>query len=83
MVEFHIIKPIKWWKMQLEHFHYLWGLQPILRLMEKIIIIPMVIEEPSVIAAASKGAKIARIKGGFEASANEFLQHWSNTTIEC
>ncbi len=28
-------------------------------------IIPMVIEEPSVIAAASKGAKIARIKGGF------------------
>ncbi len=29
-------------------------------------IVPMVIEEPSVIAAASKGAKIARIKGGFE-----------------
>jgi hydroxymethylglutaryl-CoA reductase len=34
-------------------------------------IIPMVIEEPSVIAAASKGAKIARIKGGFEVSADE------------
>ena len=34
-------------------------------------LIPMVIEEPSVIAAASKGAKVARIKGGFEASANE------------
>ena len=34
-------------------------------------LIPMVIEEPSVIAAASKGAKIARIKGGFEASADE------------
>ncbi|MCV0393532.1 MAG: hydroxymethylglutaryl-CoA reductase, degradative [Nitrosopumilus sp.] len=34
-------------------------------------IIPMVIEEPSVIAAASKGAKVARIKGGFEASADE------------
>jgi len=34
-------------------------------------IIPMVIEEPSVIAAASKGAKIARIKGGFEVTANE------------
>jgi hydroxymethylglutaryl-CoA reductase len=34
-------------------------------------LIPMVIEEPSVIAAASKGAKIARIHGGFEASANE------------
>jgi len=34
-------------------------------------LIPMVIEEPSVIAAASKGAKIARIKGGFEASSDE------------
>ena len=34
-------------------------------------IIPMVIEEPSVIAAASRGAKIARIKGGFEVTANE------------
>ncbi len=34
-------------------------------------IVPMVIEEPSVIAAASKGAKVARIKGGFEVSANE------------
>ena len=34
-------------------------------------LIPMVIEEPSVIAAASKGAKIARIKGGFEVSADE------------
>jgi len=34
-------------------------------------VIPMVIEEPSVIAAASKGAKIARIKGGFEVSADE------------
>lgn len=33
--------------------------------------IPMVIEEPSVIAAASKGAKIARIKGGFEVTADE------------
>ena len=34
-------------------------------------IVPMVIEEPSVIAAASKGAKITRIKGGFEVTANE------------
>ncbi len=33
-------------------------------------LIPMVIEEPSVIAAASKGAKIARINGGFEVSAD-------------
>jgi len=36
-------------------------------------LVPMVIEEPSVIAAASKGAKIARIKGGFEVTANESL----------
>ena len=34
-------------------------------------VIPMVIEEPSVIAAASKGAKIARVLGGFEAEADE------------
>ena len=34
-------------------------------------LVPMVIEEPSVIAAASKGAKIARIKGGFQVSAEE------------
>ena len=34
-------------------------------------LVPMVIEEPSVIAAASKGAKIARVKGGFQASADE------------
>ena len=34
-------------------------------------VIPMVIEEPSVIAAASKGAKIARVLGGFEAEAEE------------
>lgn len=38
---------------------------------EKDYIIPMVIEEPSVIAAASKGAKIARIKDGFKVSADE------------
>ena len=30
-------------------------------------LVPMVIEEPSVVAAASKAAKIARINGGFEA----------------
>ena len=34
-------------------------------------VVQMVIEEPSVIAAASKGAKIARIKGGFEVNADE------------
>ena len=34
-------------------------------------VIPMVIEEPSVIAAASKGAKVARILGGFKVEADE------------
>ncbi|MFY3739976.1 MAG: hydroxymethylglutaryl-CoA reductase [Candidatus Nitrosomirales archaeon] len=36
-------------------------------------LIPMAIEEPSVIAAASKAAKIAREKGGFVASADKSL----------
>jgi len=31
-------------------------------------LIPMVIEEPSVVAAASNGAKMARVKGGFTAT---------------
>ena len=34
-------------------------------------VIPMVIEEPSVIAAASKGAKVARTLGGFQVVADE------------
>ena len=38
---------------------------------DKDYLIPMVIEEPSVIAAASKGAKVARIKGGFIVTADE------------
>ncbi len=36
-------------------------------------IIPMAIEEPSVVAAASHAAKIARIKGGFFANADESI----------
>jgi hydroxymethylglutaryl-CoA reductase len=36
-------------------------------------LIPMAIEEPSVIAAASKAAKIAKVKGGFIAEANDSL----------
>ncbi len=36
-------------------------------------LIPMAIEEPSVVAAASNGAKMARPKGGFEAGADESL----------
>jgi hydroxymethylglutaryl-CoA reductase len=34
-------------------------------------VIPMAIEEPSVIAAVSKAAKIAKLKGGFIAKAND------------
>lgn len=34
-------------------------------------VVPMVIEEPSVIAAASKGAKVARVLGGFEVESGE------------
>jgi len=34
---------------------------------DKDYLIPMVIEEPSVIAASSKAAKIARVQGGFKA----------------
>ena len=36
-------------------------------------LVPMVIEEPSVIAAASKAAKIARVHGGFKADADESI----------
>jgi hydroxymethylglutaryl-CoA reductase len=36
-------------------------------------VIPMAIEEPSVIAAASKAAKIAKVKGGFIAEADDSL----------
>ncbi|NOS62837.1 MAG: hydroxymethylglutaryl-CoA reductase, degradative [Nitrosarchaeum sp.] len=47
------------------------GVATSFKINQKDYLIPMVIEEPSVIAAASKGAKIARIKGGFEATADE------------
>lgn len=36
-------------------------------------LVPMAIEEPSVIAAASKAAKIAKVKGGFVAKADRSL----------
>lgn len=36
-------------------------------------LIPMAIEEPSVVAAASNAAKMARVKGGFRASSTEPL----------
>ena len=47
------------------------GIATNFKINDKDYIIPMVIEEPSVIAAASKGAKVARIKGGFEVTADE------------
>ncbi len=34
-------------------------------------LVPMAIEEPSVVAAASNGAKMARVKGGFRATSTE------------
>jgi hydroxymethylglutaryl-CoA reductase len=40
---------------------------------DKDYLIPMVIEESSVVAAASNAAKIARIKGGFKAECSEAL----------
>ena len=36
-------------------------------------LVPMAIEEPSVIAAASKAAKIAKVKGGFAAKAGDSI----------
>jgi len=47
------------------------GIATNFRINDKDYLVPMVIEEPSVIAAASKAAKIARIKGGFKAEADE------------
>ena len=47
------------------------GIATNFKINEKDYLIPMVIEEPSVIAAASKAAKIARIKGGFKVDADE------------
>jgi hydroxymethylglutaryl-CoA reductase len=38
------------------------------RINSKDVLIPMVIEEPSVVAAASNAAKMARVKGGFSAN---------------
>jgi len=47
------------------------GIATNFRINDKDYLVTMVIEEPSVIAAASKSAKIARICGGFTASADE------------
>ena len=47
------------------------GIATNFRINDKDYLVPMVIEEPSVIAAASKAAKIARIKGGFKVDTDE------------
>ncbi len=49
------------------------GIATNFRINEKDYLIPMVIEEPSVIAAASNAAKIAKIHGGFTAKADESI----------
>ncbi len=49
------------------------GIATNFRINQKDYLIPMVIEEPSVIAAASKAAKIAKIRGGFNANADESI----------
>ena len=43
------------------------GIATNFKINDKDYLVPMVIEEPSVVAAASKAAKIARIHGGFQA----------------
>ena len=47
------------------------GIATNFKINDKDYLVPMVIEEPSVIAAASKAAKIARVKGGFKVKADE------------
>jgi hydroxymethylglutaryl-CoA reductase len=47
------------------------GIATNFRINQKDYLVPMVIEEPSVIAAASKAAKIAKILGGFTSQADE------------
>ncbi len=49
------------------------GIATNFRINQKDYLIPMVIEEPSVIAAASNAAKIAKVHGGFTAKADESL----------
>jgi len=52
-------------------FSFPLGIATNFRVNQKDYLVPMVIEESSVIAAASKAAKIAKIQGGFSAKADE------------
>jgi hydroxymethylglutaryl-CoA reductase len=47
------------------------------------ILVPMAIEEPSVVAAASHGAKLARISGGFRAEAGPHLVSGQILVVDC
>jgi hydroxymethylglutaryl-CoA reductase len=47
------------------------GIATNFRINDKDYLIPMAIEEPSVVAAASNSAKVARLKGGFRASSTD------------
>ena len=49
------------------------GIATNFKINQKDYLIPMVIEEPSVVAAASNAAKIAKIHGGFTAKADESI----------
>src|SRR5712664_710741 len=50
---------------------------------DKDYLIPMAIEEPSVVAAASHAAKIARAKGGFKTSSTEPIMMGQVQLIKC
>lgn len=52
-------------------FHIPLGIATNFLVNDKDYLVPMVVEEPSVVAAASHGAKLARESGGFIASADE------------
>src|SRR2546428_9117741 len=50
---------------------------------DKDYLIPMAIEEPSVVAAASHAAKIARAKGGFKTSSTELIKIGQIHLVKC
>ena len=52
-------------------FHFPFAVAPNFRINGKDYLVPMVIEEPSVVAGAAKGAKLAKESGGFRCSADE------------
>ena len=51
----------------ISNFYFPYGLAPNFKINEKIYTVPLVIEESSVVAAASKSAKFLLSRGGFQA----------------